>query len=420
MEEKRVQLKMTRRPNSQQWLRFFFLLIAVSSFCLPQILLAQSSQEKEARVEAYLKQADELYSAGNYQKAIDNYLQGSHIAEKKINLSRAYMGLSLCYFYLNETEDAKKYILKVLEIDPQKEVSSLFHPQTYVDLFDQVKRENKDILGLQRPKAVAEEPKAGQEEARKTEKQVPAPEEMILEEDAVGHWEMEVHYSGWSIDTAKSLFEDDLAKKVANEIREDVTDQLNPSHGGNLISSAYEQNLTMDSEGSNYGLEIRYYPLGRRGAFSLGVSLEKTKIRISIQGPVTQSYSDGSVAAVESEGYVETNPFTTNLSFRWDFFPSWRVTPYFVFGLGFGPLGGEASYVYTGTYRRESAQTSVQGEEIKTFDQLREEGDIELDLFIVLHTAIGVKGKIFEAFFIKGEVGFWDGLILRAGVGYRF
>lgn len=399
---KRMQWKIARWPNRQQCLRFFFILIALSSFCFPQVLLAQSYQEKEARAEAYLSQADELYSAGNYQKAIDNYLQGAQIAVKRINLSRAYMGLSLCYFYLNETENAKKYILKVLEIDPQKEVSNLFHPQTYVDLFDQVKRENADKLALIKPV----EPGAEQEKekAEAAEKQVPVIEELILDEDGAGHWEMEVHYSGWSIDTAKSLFEDDLTKKVANEIREDVTDQLNASYGGILFPSAYEQNLTMGSEGSNYGFEIRYYPLGRRGAMSLGLSLEKTKIKINMQGPVTQRYSDGSYATVESEGYVETNPFTTNLSFRWDFFPSWRITPYFIFGLGFGPLAGEAGYIYTGTYYRGSAQTSVEGEELKTFDQLREEGDIELDLFMLLQAAFGVKGEIYKGLDRKSVV----------------
>lgn len=407
-----------RWPNRRQWLRFFILLIAVSSFCVPEALIGQSSQEKEARAEAYLSQADELYSAGNYQKAIDNYLQGAQIAVKRINLSRAYMGLSLCYFYLNETENAKKYILKVLEIDPQKEVSNLFHPQTYVDLFNQVKRENADKLALIK----AKEPGAEQEKEKPeaAEKLVPVIEELIQEGDAAGHWEMDVHISGWSLNPAKSLFEDDLTKKVTNEIREDVTDQLNASYGGILFSSGYEQNLAMGSEGSNYGFEIRYYPLGRRGAMSLGLSLEKTKIKINMQGPVTQRYSDGSYATVESEGYVETNPFTTNLSFRWDFFPSWRITPYFIFGLGFGPLGGEASYIYTGTYYRGSAQTSVEGEELKTFDQLREEGDIELSLFILLQAAFGVKGEIYKGLFIKAEVGFWDGLIIRGGVGYRF
>jgi hypothetical protein len=412
--------KIIRRPHDQIWLRFFFLAVAVASFCLPQVLLAQTPQEKETRAEAYLTQAEELYSAGNYQKAVENYLQASQIAEKKTNLSRAYMGLSLCHFYLNDTDNAKKYILKVLELDPQKEVSSLFHPQTYVDLFDQVKKENADKLSLIKPEPAPEEPKEVKEEAPKVEPQVPAAKTVISEEETGGHWEFEVHYSGWSINPVKSQFEDSLAKKASNEIRGLVTDELNASHGGRLVPSLNSQNLAINSEGSNYGLGVRYYPLGRRGALSIGFSLEKTKIRVTMDGAVTQNYSDGSVATVESKSFGVTNPFTVNLSFRWDFFPRWRVTPYFVFGLGFGPLNGEVSYIYTGTYRRGSSQVSVQGEDVKTFDELREEGDIKLDLFPLLQITLGVKGEIFKGIFALGEVGIWDGLIFRGGVGYRF
>jgi hypothetical protein len=91
-----------------------------------------------------------------------------------------------------------------------------------------------------------------------------------------------------------------------------------------------------------------------------------------------------------------------------------------VFGLGIGPLEGTANYVYTGTYRRGSAQSDISGEETKTFDTLREEGEIELDRFILLHTAIGVKGYVYQKLMLTAELGFWDGLLLRAGLAYRF
>jgi tetratricopeptide (TPR) repeat protein len=415
-----MQVGITRRPNRQQRLRFLFLVIAVLSCCLPQALLAQTFQEKEARAEAYLSQADELYSAGNYPKAIDNYFQAAQIAGKRINLSRAYMGLSLCYFYLNGTENSKKYILKALELDPQKEVSSLFHPQTYVDLFDQVKKENADKLSLIKIEPEAEAPEAGQEEAQKAEQRAAAVPGMAPEESKVGRWEVEVHFSGWSISPAKALLQENLTDRVSDEILENVTDQLNPHYAGHLVPSSSTQSLSLSSNGSNYGLGVRYYPLGKQGSFSVGFSLEKTNITISMEGPVTQNYADGSVATVESTSTVTTNPFTANLSFEWDFNPHWRVTPYFVLGLGFGPFGGDFNFVYTGTYRRGSSQATVQGEDNKTFDQLRQEQDIELDLFLILQAAIGVKGEIYKNFFVLGEIGFWDGLVFRGGVGYRF
>ncbi len=396
------------------------LVFIVISFILTPGLQGQASQDKESRAEVYLAQADELYSRGEYQKAIENYQQVVSIAEKRLNLSRANMGLSLCYFFLNDTENAKKYILKTLEVDPKKEVSSLFYPQTYVDLFNQVKTDNAERLAAIAP-APLEEAKAppGRQEAARAAPQ-PVLEALGEERPPGGHFEFEVHYGVWSINPAKGAFEDTLTKKAANEIRDHVTDQLNDDYGGNLSPSSYSHALALDSSGSNYGLEIRYYPLGRRGLMSVGFALEKTAIKVMMKGPVTQNYSDGSSATVESDAVVETKPLTAGLNFRWDFAPSWRVTPYFVFGLGIGPLVGEAHYIYAGTYQRSGQQASITGEEMKTFDELREDGDIDLDVFVLLHLALGVRGEIVSGMFLKGEAGFWDGLILRAGLAYRF
>jgi hypothetical protein len=392
----------------------------IVSVAVPLGLFGQSTQEQELRAESFLAQADELYSKGDYQKAIENYLQVAQIAQRKLNLSRANMGLSLSYFFLNDNEKAKAHILKTLEIDPRKEVSSLFYPQGYVDLFNQVREENKDRLAALAA-AQVEEPKA--EEPKPPQISQPEqllPEGAVLEDEKTGLFEVGAHFGIWSISPAKGIFEDTLTKKAANEIRDDVTDKLNGQYGGNLNPSANRHSLTLSSQGLNYGIEIRYFPLGRRGAFSVGFSLEKTHIKMTMKGPVTQEYSDGSSATVESDAVVETNPLTTDLSFRWDFVPSWQVTPYFVFGMGVGPLNGEARYAYTGTYARGSAQSGVAGEETKTFDNLREEGDIDLEMFILLHLGLGVKGEIAKGVYVTGELGFWDGLIFRGGVAYRF
>lgn len=397
-------------------------LIAVA--LLPLGLMAQSAQERETQAATFLVQADDAYARGDFQKAIADYLLVVQSSGNKMNLSRAHMGLSLCYFYLNDIENTKKYILKTLELDPQKEVSPLFHPQAYVDLFDEVREENADRLAqIAVPVPVAAAPAAPRvraevRKAEAVEEQQVIPEGIMEEEG--GYFEVEVHYSFWSLDPVKGAFEGTLTKKVANEIRDHLTDQLNSIYGGKLGPTSYEQSLSFDSEGANYGFEVRYYPLGRRGSMSIGFSLEKTKIKLLMKGPVTQRYADGSVANVEGDAYVETNPLTTNLSFRWDIVPSWRVTPYVVVGFGIGPLGGTAAYVYNGNYRSGGVQAIVRGEETKTFDDLREEGDIKLDRFILLHTAIGVKGYVYERLILKGELGFWDGLVLRCGMAYRF
>jgi hypothetical protein len=393
-----------------------FVLIALLS--VPLVLAGQTAQEREARASSFLVQGDDAYAKGDYEKAIEDYLLVVQSSGNKMNLSRAYMGLSLCYFYLDDVPNAEKHILKLLETDPQKEVSSLFHPQAYVDLFEKVRKENEARLkpgGAIAP--VEPVPEAGNQAGTEREQKV-VPEGILGKEG--GHFEVDVHYSGWSIDPAKGAFESSITSRIANEIRDQVTEQLRQNYGGTLVPSSYEESLSLDSQGSNTGFEVRYYPQGRGGSMSIGFSLEKTRIKIMVKGPVIQRYADGSVATVEADSLVETNPFTTNLSFRWDFLPSRRVTPYFVFGLGIGPLEGTASYVYSGTYSRGSGQAGISGEETKTFDELRAEEEIELDRFVLLHTAFGFKGDVYKGFTLKAEVGFWDGLVLRGGLAYRF
>ncbi len=348
------------------------------------------------------------------------YRQAALTSGSRLNLSRAYMGLSLCYFYLNDTPDAKANILKVLEIDPQKEVSSLFHPQTFVDLFEEVKKENAGRLGPGQPSLTLEEPQAVEPSAKPG--QVPRVTAVAGGQrigPRGGHWEIGAHYSTWGLNLAKGLFEEALLKSASKEIRKNVNAQLVPLGGGRLTPSSDSHGLLFDSEGTNYGAEVRYYPRGRRGTMSVGLSIEQTHVKLLMKGPVTQEYTDGSSATVEGDAVIETNPVTTHLSFRWDFIPSSAVTPYFVFGLGLGPLNGDARYNYTGTYLRGGQQASISGEWVKTFDQLREDQEIELDLLLMVHAAFGLKAEVVRGVILQAEAGFWDGLIIRGGLAFR-
>jgi tetratricopeptide (TPR) repeat protein len=413
-------IRLRRRPGAALGILGCGLLTALLALAIPPRLGAQGAQDRENRALAYLMQADDLYAKGNYDKAAESYGQVSLISTNRLNLSRAYMGLALCYFYQNDTANAKVYILKVLEIDPQKEVSNLFHPQTFVDLFEEVRKENADRIGRGLPPLALEEPQAARPNAR------PAPRSSVTavsEEKPAGprggHWEIGFHYSSWGVNLAKGLFEDALIKAASEKIRDNVTSQLDALYPGHLNASSDTNGLGFDSQGSNYGAELRFYPLGRRGSMSIGFSIEQTHVKLMMKGPVTQNYSDGSSATVEGDAVVETNPVTTHLSFRWDFVPSSRVTPYFIFGLGLGPLNGEARYTYTGTYTRGSQQAGVTGDWLKTFDELRQEGEIDLNVLVMIHAAFGLSAEVVRGVILKGEAGFWDGLILRAGLAFR-
>lgn len=397
----------------------FIFLFCLTFPSLPSLTAASGIFIAQEDLEALLAQADDSYSKGDYKKAAEEYLRVLGLTESQMLRSRAWMGLALCYFFDNEIENAKNAIKKLLEIEPQKQISPLFYPQTFVDLFSGVKREMGIPESPEQPVPLRRlEPR--REEREEVKEKPQAPPVPVFEERRGGHFEVEVHFSGWSIDPAKGLFESSLTKKVTNEVRDHLTDKLRGIYGSSLAPISYTSKLNLDSQGSNYGLEIRYYPLGYRGSFSIGLAVEKTRIKVPVEGEVTQKYADGSEATVKADAYVKTSPFTTHLNFRWDFSPSWRVSPYFVLGLGVGPLAGEAKYEYAGTYNRGGDQLAVEGGETKTFDDLREEGDIKLDLFLLLHVALGVKGEIVSGLMAKAEVGFWDGFLFRAGLAFRF
>ncbi len=396
------------------------LLTVFLALATPLLAGVKTTQDRENRAASYITQADDLYSRGSYDKAIELYRQAAGMSASRLNLSRAYMGLSLCYFYLNDTANAKANILKVLEIDPQKEVSNLFHPQTFVDLFEEVKKENPDRLGRWQPPPSEEVPPAAGAPAQPGKApRVTAVSGGKPAETRGGRWEFGFHYSSWGLDLVKGMFQESLLDSVSEEIRDNVTDQLRRYSSGLLIPTTDSHQLAFDSEGSNYGAEIRYYPRGRRGSMSVGFSIEQTHIKLMARGPVTQNYSDGSSATVEGDALIETSPVTIQLSFRWDFVPSSRVTPYFVFGLGLGPLNGDAQYTYAGAYSRGSQQAAITGEWHKTFDELREDGDLSLDLMIMAHAAFGVKAEVARGIILQAEAGFWDGLIIRGGLAFR-
>jgi tetratricopeptide (TPR) repeat protein len=417
--------------------KLFFLAIFFVALVINSAFSDEQAQTKEVKAEELLVQADLFFQKGEYKKSIDSYLEAASVAIKRINLSRAYFGLSLSYFYLRDITNTKKWMRKVLEIDPEKQISVLFHPENFVQLFNQVQKEMKQgqegekRKELSSPKEAREEKPEKQKKqsnetssaSQKTEPSAPAPSKkksFILGEEWAGKWEIEVHYSDWGLNLVKGLFEGTATKELGEEIRTELSNQVRDLHPG-LLRSSYEQNLAFDSEGSNYGFEMRYYPLGREGFFSLGLSFEKTTIRLSVSGLTKQVFHDGSYATVDSKIYLKTSPFSTNLSFRWDFKPSWRVTPYFVFGFGLASLKGEVGLNYSGKYQWGGASEGVEKDEIKTLIQAEEDGDFSIpDIFFILQAAFGLRGEIYKGICLRVETGFWDGLLLRGGLAYRF
>lgn len=233
--------------------------------------------------------------------------------------------------------------------------------------------------------------------------------------------EIEVHYGMWTLDVLKSLFEQRVIDELSGEIRDEIIGEVRDSHPG-ILESGFVQTLALDSGGSTYGVELRFYPRGRESGFSLGLALEKTTMRVTIQGTVRQDFTDGTSAEVENaKGEVSMSPFFTNLSFRWDFMPEWRVTPYFVFGLGVAALDGEVRYEYLGAYHWSGPDEEIGDAQVKTIKEAEEDFSTNIpNILPLLQLNFGVRAEVIPHLHLRAEAGVWDGVVLRAGVAYLF
>ena len=243
---------------------------------------------------------------------------------------------------------------------------------------------------------------------------------LVFDEGIAGKLEVEVHGGYWTLDIFKGLFEDDLTQSLSDEIAEAIDNEISDS-GHNIVRISNEHRLVFGSSGSVYGFELRFYPGGRYASFSLGVSIEKTHMEATVEGPVTVQFNDGSHAEMDAEGHVILNPLFTNLSFRWDIKPEWVVTPYFVLGLGIAALNGEVSYRYNGTYYWSGGTESHEDEEKRDIKEAEEETDFNMpNILPLLQINLGVRAEVIPHLHLRAEVGIWDGLIFRAGIAYKF
>ncbi len=375
-----------------------------------------------------LSRGDASFEKNDYKEAIVAYSEAAALSTTPENFSRAYFGLALCNFYQRDMAESVKWMRKIALVDPNRRISEDAYPKPFVDLFNQVMAEARAKgTPAAEPKEKAETPPAKVKEEKATEVQASeAPKLRVVETPEEG-WplggrlELSVHYSSWTVDPVTSLFEDSLNEELGGAIQDEINEELNKRYPG-LVAGPFTSDLSFDSEGANYGIELRYYVRGRAGTFSLGVSLEQTNIKFTMAGTARQEFTNGGLALAEAEAAIETKPFSTNISFRWEMGrPTARVKPYFTIGIGFAPLKGTFSFGYFATYTIGPASETFEDAQSKTFPELSEDLEFEIpDFLLVVQLHFGLKIEIFKGLFIQGEAGFWDGLLLRGGLGYRF
>jgi hypothetical protein len=421
--------------------------------CGPAFAQAQARESDVARL---IAQAEEYVKKADYKLAVGCYLEASALSQSRLNLSQSYFGLALCYYHLKDGASAAKYVRKVLEVDPKKEISELFYPAPFVKLFDQTRAEAatgvpaktgqlaepkpvpaKTEPAKTEPEKAAAEPKtkpgekaAGAEAPAQAKPPAAKPavipagkpiqDEMFAAEEPGGHWEIGGHYSKWSVNFVRGLFEDTLKDELAEEIQNQIVKKSGAIQAG-LVKLNFSHDLSFDSDGSNFGFEVRYYSRGRSGTFSLGLGLEKTDLSFTLGGPLTQEYSNGAKATVEAATKLVSSPFSTHVNFRWEVGTEAIVTPYFTLGFGFAPLKATLSYSFTGTFKKDDFVETISDAKEKTLEELSADVDFRFpDVLVIFQLSFGLKAQLYRGLYLLGEAGFWDGIILRGGLSYRF
>ncbi len=247
---------------------------------------------------------------------------------------------------------------------------------------------------------------------------------------AQGNFEFSFHYSRWSIDLLKGFIEEGISEALENEFKDRFLEDIKEEHP-ELEEVSYSQEVSFDSSGDNYGLEIRWYPGGIEGAFSLGISVEKTTMKLSLK-EVSSSLelSEGSGFWANANGELMLKPLSFHLSFRWDILPSSRLTPYITLGLGAATGSvfekGEVSYSYSGTLEIPGEEPEeYQDSQKKTIKQIIDELEEEEEEFFLpgflpfLQLNLGIKGKITENIHLLIDAGVWDGFLIRGSIAFR-
>jgi len=437
-------------------------------------LFVPAVRAQETEIEKILFQADALFEKSDYLGAIGSYFKASALSTKATELSRAYFGLAVCYFYQRDMAESVKWMRKVAFVDPYKTVTVDSYPKPFVTLFNQVLAEARakgtpvvstdraeappvpgktENQGEERKQAVKPEkiepvvvPAAVAEGKTEEETTAAAPkknEPVIREEPRkpavlnlpqtnapayedfwakmAGRFEASAHYSSWSANLVTNLAKGDLNTAFGKALQSAINKELTKRYP-TLEKKEFSSDLAFDTSGSNYGFEIRYYSRGWAGTFSLGFGLEKTNITFALNGTATQIFTVGGVARANATATVEAKPFATHFSFRWEMGrPTARVKPYFTFGIGLAPLAGTFTYSYTGTYTLGDSQESIADSQTKDFAALSKDIDFNIPkILVILQLDFGLKVEIVKGLFVLGEAGIWDGFMLRGGLGYRF
>lgn len=160
--------------------------LTILTLCLFVFLLASEASsspgnQTEETFAQMIKEGEAFYKSKEYEKAIIRYLEAYMKAKDNAEYAEVFLRLSMAYSANNQKEKAKDYLLKLLEIQPDKKIDEQSYPPDFVILYYQAKIESLKPAAEQAKPAQAQVTEERKEEPEKTavkkEEQKPKAEE---------------------------------------------------------------------------------------------------------------------------------------------------------------------------------------------------------------------------------------------------
>ena len=225
-------------------------------------------------------------------------------------------------------------------------------------------------------------------------------------------YSLAVSYGAWTLNPVKSALEG-LSGDVLKEVAQDrIADAFSDRSLG-----PYSQNISLDAKGGGYSVQLRIFPRGDEGSFSLGFTYTRIEPEIVIDGVVRQDFTSGEYLDMNAQGKVKNKYSAFLMDLRWEFFPSSSVTPYFSIGGGFSPLKGTAKVTGEGISHLKSGDELYEANEER---ELKEIDAIPISFIPVVMMNLGLKAELTREFSLFADFGVWNGFILNAGAAFSF
>jgi len=241
---------------------------------------------------------------------------------------------------------------------------------------------------------------------------------------AKGKWQVGPHYGIWTLSPVESMIEDFIADTLESELQgllEEMVEEFAPDW--EYTDLTFHPDIHFGSGGTNLGLEVRFYPGGEDGSFSIGLAVEKSELELTLDGSI-KFEAEGNYVKGSADTRLLLTSTSYLLSLRWDIKPSSRLHPYIGFGAGIGFLKellltydnviGEVYIASTDT----TYTLPVDSGGMDLADLLEYTGFQTIPLPI-LQLNLGLNFEITNNLRILLDAGIWDGFLVRGGVALR-